>query len=124
MNQQFYLANFDIYSDRIDSYDEISLIFTILLFVFLWFEVFKIYNENSQNEIVLEYKFAQLKEKKNLPNLMGEENKDDILKEKMEKKYYWIRKIKIWNKFYYFIIVLPSLFWFTSKRLIHYSIFT
>lgn len=116
MRQDFFLANFASYSPAVDYYDNISLIFTGFLFAFLWFEIFKIYQENSQNEIVLEYKYKEIQQKNNLQDFMGDDKNIEGNDNKKEKTYYWIWKTKICGKICYIAIVFPTIFWFTSKK--------
>lgn len=95
------------------------MIFSYLLFVFLWLEIFKIYGENSKNPLVLEYKYEKLKATQGY--LMKENEKDDLMEgRKREKVHYHIWKAKICGNRYYFVLVFPSVFWFTSFHILQY----
>lgn len=91
----------------------ISLVFTILLFVFLCFETFKIYPENSKEQKVLQCKFDKINEKAQITgqSILNEEIKN----EKKVKRDYFIRKTKLCNKTFFFVVIYPNFFWFTSK---------
>ena len=115
MESDFFLAHFTKYSNNIEYSNKISLVFSILLFVFLCFETFKFFSDNSKDQRVLQCKFDKINEKaqNSLQTILNEENKP----EKKEKRNYFIRQVKICNKIVFFVIVYPSFFWCTSKKL-------
>ena len=106
------MANITPYSDSTIILNDVSLILTAMLFVFLSFEVFKIYPEKSQSTIILEYKFEKMKEKGFEENIEEEEEKKE---KKEDKQRFWVWPIKVCQKIYFFVIIFPSIPWFASK---------
>jgi len=105
------LANISPYSEQITLSNDVSLALTAILFVFLAFQVLKIYPEKSQSDIILEYKFEKMKEKGFEENIEGEEKNE----KKGKEQRYCVWPIKVCQKLYFFVFIFPSLPWFTSK---------
>ena len=73
----------------------------------MWFEVFMILTENSQNDYILRYKYEKEK------TLVEPENKEEEIN---NTTYHWIYETKIRQKPIYFVFIFPGFFWFTSKK--------